>query len=81
MSSNWLLVKVTLLEVFLQLEEPVENPENFFFVQKRAILAKKEITKVQWGSADVDVTLKTQDLYFNSNCQWVHLVGADHKHK
>ena len=57
------------------------EPGELLFCSETCNPEKKEITKVQWGSADVDVTLKTQDLYFNSNCQWVHLVSADNKHK
>ena len=50
--------QVTLLEVLIQLEEPVEHPENFFFVEKCTVLEKP--VKVLW--ADVYVA---PDLYIS----------------
>ena len=66
------VVKVTLLEVFIQLEKPVENPENFFFVEKCTVLAKT--VKVQWGNVCLRDIENSRLVHFHAHCQWVHLV-------
>ena len=60
--------QVTLLEVLIQLEEPVEHPENFFFVEKCTVLAKT-------SESTMGRCLRGSRLvHFHAHCQWVHLV-------
>ena len=65
-------VKFTLLEVFIQVEEPVENSENFFFVEKCAVLQNSESTMGRCQCLrDIE---NSRLVHFHSHCQWVHLV-------
>ena len=53
MKYVWLLsIKVTFLEVFIQLEKPVENPEDFLFIEKCAVLKKGKVQK-SWKTVKV----------------------------